>query len=470
MSISGSTLRQRRQQLGLSQAKLAELCGISQHLLSAFELEKAELPSPMLDTVSAAISDESRVVEIARRSKRYRQHKYCKVNKIRKRIAQAHPTPENINYCDALNELANLHARPKTGDLTALSLFSGCGGLSLGFSAGGFFVKAFLEIDRDLRKIYKRNFPDSYEIGGDITTIHDSSLSCMAERLGRIDAILGGPPCQGFSLSGKRRVDDPRNTLFKHYLRFVDVLRPSFAVLENVRLLTSMKSPDGSFVKDNICAEFDKRGYSVRCFEINAKNYGVPQHRERVLFLALRLDLNRIPTLPVWTHGDAGDMFALLAPCRTFADACSDLPFLESGDGSNDPLHRAVRHPAHVIEWLWDVPEGGSAHENDDPAKRPPSGYNTTYKRQVWNEPAATVQTTFGMISGCRNVHPIATRSLTVREAARIQSFPDSYCFEGNLGVIRTGIGNAVPPLLAYCIAKYAKDVIPFCRSIRLQD
>jgi DNA (cytosine-5)-methyltransferase 1 len=466
MRVTGPKLRHRRQQLSLSQAKLAELCGISQHLLSAFELEKAELPSSTLDTVLAALSDESRVAEIARRSKRYRHHKYCEVKCLPERIARARRTAGNIEYCCFLNEIARLHATPKTPELTGLSLFSGCGGFSLGFSASGFLVKAFLEIEPNLKKIYKQNFPDSCEIGGDITTIRDSTISYLPERLGQIDAIIGGPPCQGFSLSGKRQVDDPRNTLFKHYLRFVDVLRPKFAVLENVRLLTSMKTPSGSHVKDNICEEFGKHGYSVRCFEINAKNYGVPQHRERVLFIALRLDLNLTPTLPVWTHGDAADMFSSLAPCRTFADACSDLPYLESGDRSDDRLHQAVRHPAHIVEWLWDVPEGASAHDNEDPGKRPPSGYNTTYKRQVWSEPAATVQTTFGMISGCRNVHPIATRSLTVREAARIQSFPDSYCFDGNLGAIRTGIGNAVPPLLAYWIAMYAKGVIQACRSI----
>jgi DNA (cytosine-5)-methyltransferase 1 len=465
MHVTGPKLRRCRQQLGLSQAKLAELCGISQHLLSAFELEKAELPSCTLDTVLAALSDKSRVAEIARRSKRYRDHKYCEVKRLPERITRASRTPGNTEYCCVLSELAKLHATPKTGELTGLSLFSGCGGFSLGLSAGGFLVKGFLEIDPYLRRSYRRNFPDSCEIGDDITTIRDSTLSRLPERLGRIDAIVGGPPCQGFSLSGKRQVDDPRNTLFKHYLRFVDVLRPKCAVLENVRLLTSMKNAHGSLVKDTICEEFGKHGYSVRCFEINAKNYGVPQHRERVLFIALRLDLNLIPTLPVWTHGETPDMFCSLAPCRTFADACSDLLFLESGNGSDDPLHQAVRHPAHVVEWLWDVPEGRSAHDNEDPAKRPPSGYNTTYKRQVWSEPAATVQTTFGMISGCRNVHPIATRSLTVREAARIQSFPDSYCFEGNLGAIRTGIGNAVPPLLAYCIAMYAKDVIQACRN-----
>ena len=224
-------------------------------------------------------------------------------------------------------------------------------------------------------------------------------------------------------------------------------------------------------MKDDICDEFRRHGYKPRYFEINAKDFGVPQHRERVLFIAIRNDLELLPTLPELTHGEEAGMFSNTFPFRTFADACSDLPYIESGEKSDNPLHVAVEHPAHVIEWLWDVQEGRSAHDNEDPGRRPPSGYNTTYKRQIWNEPAATVQTTFGMISGCRNVHPIATRSLTIREAARIQSFPDSYRFAGNLGSIRTGIGNAVPPLLAHAIALHLKKGLKAaCKSSRPLD
>jgi DNA (cytosine-5)-methyltransferase 1 len=218
-----------------------------------------------------------------------------------------------------------------------------------------------------------------------------------------------------------------------------------------------MRLPEGGYVRDEISSEFRRHGYVVRWFEVNAKDYGVPQHRERVLFVATRSDLEVEPTIPSPQFGESGDMFERRLPCRTFADACSDLPFIEAGESSENPFHVAVRHPKHVIEWLWDVPEGASAHDNEDERLRPPSGYNTTYKRQVWNEPGATVQTTFGMISGCRNVHPIATRSLTVREAARLQTFPDTFRFVGSLQTVRTGIGNAVPPLLAYELGQYIR-------------
>ena len=220
-----------------------------------------------------------------------------------------------------------------------------------------------------------------------------------------------------------------------------------------------MKSPSGGFVKNEICEEFRGHGYAIRCFEVNAKDYGVPQHRERVFFIAVRDDLRFTPSIPNITNGVGADLFSHRLPYRTFADACSDLPYLESGERSADLLHHAVKHPAHIIRWLWDVMEGCSATKMRTRCS-PPSGYNTTYKRQMWSEPASTVQTTFGMISGCRNVHPIATRSLTIREAARIQSFPDSFKFFGSLGSIRTAIGNAVPPLLAYVIAQHLRGLL----------
>jgi DNA (cytosine-5)-methyltransferase 1 len=460
MHRSELNIRREREALGLSQAKLAELTRIPQHLLSAFELGKAELPAPMLESLTHAFSDDRRITELASRRKRYRRHRYERVAHSPERVARAKPTKGNAEYLRLLNWISERHASPAGRQLQAVSLFSGCGGFSLGFSAARFRIRGFLELDAALRKIYRSNFPVSQELGSDITAVSQATLEAYRHELGTIDVIIGGPPCQGFSLSGKRKVDDPRNSLFRHYLRFVDVFQPRMAVLENVRLLTSMKSPSGSWVKDEICSEFQKHGYSVRYFEVNAKEYGVPQHRERVFFVAVRKDLGVVPSIPDVTHGPSRDLFSEVTPYRTFGDACSDLPFLESGESSDDLLHQAVRHPAHVIQWLWDVPEGCSAHENKDPRLRPPSGYNTTYKRQVWNEPASTVQTTFGMISGCRNVHPIATRSLTIREAARIQSFPDSYRFQGTASTVRTGVGNAVPPLLAYAIGLHVRDVL----------
>lgn len=459
--MTGTRLRDRRQDLGLSQAKLAELTGVPQHLLSAFELGKLDLPPETIETITTAISEKPNVMALIGRNKRYQHRQYTKVPRLPERIARAKRTPGNVEYCEALAALAARSKESRSSSRCALSLFSGCGGFSLGVAAAGFDVKGFLELDPALQAIYQANFPHARKLGDDITTVSDTLLSEARRSLGEIELIVGGPPCQGFSLSGKRWVEDPRNMLFKHYLRFVDAFRPKVAIMENVRLLTSMKSAWGTLIKDEVLAEFRSHGYDTALFEINANQYGIPQHRERVLFVAIREDLGTPPSIPATTHGNTDDLFGDNRPWRTFADACSDLPYLESGEKSDDDeLHEAVRHPQYVIDWLWDVPEGFSAHDNPDPRQRPPSGYNTTYKRQIWNEPASTVQTTFGMISGCRNVHPVATRSLTIREAARIQSFPDSFVFKGSLGSIRKGIGNAVPPLLAFALASHVRDEV----------
>jgi DNA (cytosine-5)-methyltransferase 1 len=459
--MKGSELRTQRESLGLSQAKLAEGSGVAQHLISAFELGKASLSESGLEAVKFLLRDNERVAELIGRKKRYKRG-VPESSRLRESRSELQTqTSENKEYLAILSDLEQKRECGDTNGLSALSLFSGIGGFSLGFSWVGFKVKGFVELEAGLRTIYKANFPNAHECGSDITKISSKQLDSIAEKVGEIDVIIGGPPCQGFSLSGKRDVSDPRNALFKHYLRFVDKFRPKMAILENVKLLTSMKNKNGGYVRDDILEEFGRHGYSVRFFEVNAKEYGVPQHRERVIFVATSNECDLLPSLPEAPFGESSDLFNSKSKFRTFADACSDLEFLESGEKSeNDKLHTAVKHPEHVIEWLWNVEQGRSAHDNEDPDMRPPSGYNTTYKRQIWNEPGSTVQTTFGMISGCRNVHPIATRSLTIREAARIQSFPDTFKLAGTAGTMRTGIGNAVPPLLAYELGKHVESSI----------
>lgn len=456
MLQTGSDLKRLREELGVSQARLAEITNIPQHMLSAFELEKSPLTADAFTSLNSVIPEISRFDSVLKRRKRYQQHTYHSSLKDLSRAQQAAKTDGNDAYLDTL---ASLRSSPSKKH-TAVSFFSGIGGFSLGFDSSGFDVRGFVEIDDGLASIYQNNFPSARRLGGDITKISNETIQSFRQSVGEVDVVIGGPPCQGFSLSGKRQVDDPRNYLFQDYLRAIDIISPKFAIIENVRLLTSMKSRSGGLVKDEIISGLSAHGYRSKMFAVNAKYFGVPQHRERVIFVAVRNDLNLTPSFPEATFSDKNSSFEERQIPRTFADACSDLEYLESGQSGSDPHHQAVNHPDHVIRWLWDVAQGRSAHENDDPKLRPPSGYNTTYKRQVWIEPASTVQTTFGMISGCRNVHPIATRSLTIREACRLQSFPDNYKLTGSLGTIRTGVGNAVPPLLARQLAQHVSSLL----------
>lgn len=344
----------------------------------------------------------------------------------------------------------------------AIALFSGCGGLSLGFAAAGFDLVGHVEIEESANIIYDSNFVNSKLLGTDICNITDEQIGEWKREFGDIDVVIGGPPCQGFSLAGKRDPDDFRNQLFKYYSNIVSVIHPKAFIFENVRLLTSMKTSDGKMFIDCIFDSFSKAGYRLVKKELNMADYGIPQSRERVVIVGVRDDINKVFDFPLATHQQDTEILSLfdLQKQITFRESTSDLDFLESGEVSADPLHWSIAHPEHVIRWLRDVPEGCSAHENTDPDLRPPSGFNTTYKRIKWDEPCSTITTNFSMISGCRNVHPTATRSLTIREAARAQSFPDEFVFVGKWGDIRKAIGNAVPPLFAELIAEEINNQI----------
>jgi DNA (cytosine-5)-methyltransferase 1 len=467
--LKGPEIRLLRHRKKLSQAKLAGLLKVPQAHLSQWELGKSPLPLSLAERISELLDavDGNHLQSL--RKKRYQRHHYVKSFDAPIRIID-HPHKAlnaNKQYLQLLTDLeTRRRAEVPRKKLSAIALFAGCGGLSLGFSWAGFSVRGFVERESAFRAIYQKNFPDVCELGTDVTKIKASDVTAWGERFGDIDVLFGGPPCQGFSLTGKRDRFDPRNQLFRDLIRIATTMRPRAILMENVRLLTSMKSAQGNWVRDEIAEALDQSGYQVAEKEVDAQDYGVPQHRERVFFMGLRKDLRLKPSFPEPTH-DASDNYDLFTrerqPFRTFRVATCDLELLESGQQSkSDRWHQAVIHPQHVIQWLRDVPEGGTAHDNPDPSLRPLSGYNTTYKRLCWDEPSSTISTTFGMISGSRNVHPYCTRSLTVREALRCQSFPDSFELVGSLGSIRTSIGNAVPPLLAFALATHINQLLDY--------
>ena len=451
--LKGSDIRTLRLEKGVSQAKLAELSGIVQAKISSWELGKDDITESAYIKLIKILDeiDEKKITQL--KKKRYQKSNDINID-IPKRNYQQ--TERNTEYLNSLSELES-HFAEDNYRAKALSFFAGCGGLCYGAKAAGIKIVGTNELVDNYKKVYSLNFDGCHFLPNDVREISKSDIDIILDKHGSIDIMLGGPPCQGFSLAGKRDVNDDRNTLFGDYLEISKYVQPKVILIENVRLLTSMKDPDGKFVKDRVIETYDKLGYESQFYVVNAKDYGVPQHRERVIFIGVRKDLKLKPSIPdtLFSDEDASLFNDKKAPF-TFGDAVSDLPYLESGENDvNDPYHWAVKHPKHVLNWLIDVPQGKSAHDNDDPNLRPPSGYNTTYKRQVWDEPGGTVATTFGMISGCRNVHPIATRSMTIREALRLQSFPDSFQLTGSSGTIRTVIGNAVPPILGYHISKH---------------
>ncbi len=476
-SVTYTEIKVKRQEFDISQTKLAEYSGYSRALISAWELGK-QIPDASqlknLNDVMNYLVIKIRSGELNLKKKKIRSGNIKKktLPKTIKNAEEYRMLSNSMNYESEYSlELKHMYLEAtkgkKRGLFKGIALFSGCGGMTLGFEAAGIDVVGHVEIEDSANKIYAANFPQSTLLGKDVCEIKDKDIATWKERFGSIDVIIGGPPCQGFSLAGKRNPEDERNKLYKQYVRIVSQIEPKVFVMENVALMTSMKDSNGRLFIDKIKDEFSKAGYKTIVRTVNAYEYGVPQSRERVIIVGIRQDIDVDFQFPEAEYSmprqdeQCEIAFDRKKAVRTFRYATADTAKLESGEWSKtDPLHWAISHPDHVIDWLKNVPEGHSAHENPDPELRPPSGFNTTYKRIMWDEPSSTISTNFSMISGCRNVHPQNTRSLTIREAARVQSFPDEFVFCGNWGDIRKAIGNAVPPLLALKIAKEIKEQV----------
>ena len=453
-----SWVRQKREELGISQYKMAKAIGVSNAFLSALERGKRPVETDEVNLLNDFFNNHQ--VYFHRNGVKLEKRKF------QRDFIEA----ETLKETERQKITENFYKKnpwPKVSidrGLKALMLFSGIGGMSLGFKKAGYRIIGHVEIEESANAIYAKNFPDSKCFGTDIRKVTDQQLKEIKKGYGEIDVIAGGPPCQGFSLAGKRNVLDPRNELFHEFARFAKILKPRAILLENVRTLLSMQTKEGKPLKDLLVQTFDDAGYNLIYKPVNAKEYGVPQSRERVVFIGLRKDLVKEKKFefPLRLCGDSDENLfekKTLLPYKSFRQASLGLDLLESGEYSKvDPWHFAIRHPRHVIEMLKSTPEGKSAHENTDHSLRPRSGYNTTYKRIHWDEPSSTISTNFSMISGSRNVHPKNTRSLTIREAMRCQTFPDHFLLEGTLGDIRKGIGNAVPPLLAEVFAKHLKN------------
>lgn len=355
--------------------------------------------------------------------------------------------PIQLDFIESLsmnNKQKSLSINLKTEqNFKIIDIFSGCGGLSYGFEqTKKFKTVCAIDIWNVALETIKINKPHVDVINSSMELISDSDIKNIKQKFGNIEVVVGGPPCQGFSMAGKRNATDPRNELWRHYVRFVSIIKPNWFIFENVSGLISMKNSSGEKIIDMIIGEFSRIGYTCQINQISAKDFDVPQDRRRLIIIGSKSG-KMIKLKPVNNKN-----------YKTVRNAIADLEILESGEISkNDQYHFAMNHNENHIKWLKPVPEGRSAHDFKKITGMNVRGYATTYKRIWWDRPSPAITTCFNSISSQNNVHPTNTRALTIREAMRIQTFPDDFKFSGTLKDIRTQIGNAVPPELAKQIA-----------------
>lgn len=398
-----------------------------------------------------------------------------------------------------------------------VDLFSGAGGLTFGFYyqlVDGHFVRTdneFLfanEYDRHAAAAFHANYPDINMINRKIQDLTEAEIN---ELIGdeEVDIIIGGPPCQSFSTVGRRRFDD-KARLYTEYIRMLRIIQPRMFLFENVKGMLSMREQVPAFdengapvldengeqqtvpgdlimdiIRENFADLGEGLGYQLVGDEVlDAVNYGVPQHRERVFLVGVRNDiLEHVEWhYPEPTHGGEG------LPYITINEAISDLPEISEGEhadeytndpeneyqilmrGNNQELtqHFCGHHNEKMRLVIAAVPQGEGRHYINglvDRGELPEfcrltSGYANTYGRLVANNPCTTITNNMCTPSALRCIHYAQNRELTPREGARIQSFPDWYVFDGQKGHVTTQIGNAVPPLLAMAVARQIENAL----------
>lgn len=371
-----------------------------------------------------------------------------------------------------------------------VDLFSGAGGLTFGFYyrlENGNFIRnndnTFIfanEFDQHAANAFRDNFPDIPLIEGDI---HNLTENMIRQHMGDepVDLIIGGPPCQSYSTIG-RRVYDDKARLYTEYLRILSIVRPRMFLFENVTGMLTMKDENGNLIINEVERRFrninENLGYHVQHKVLDAVDFGVPQHRQRVFIIGIRNDLNIN-----WEYPTPLD-----TPHITIQEAISDFPVLASGERAEEytmepqnEYQRLMRGNCNritchyvgvhndkiqtVIENV--IPGEGRNYINQlvaegklDKKYYLTSGYSNTYGRLVADRPCTTITNNMCTPSGLRCIHYTQHRTLSPREGARIQSFPDWFNFSGYLKQVTTQIGNAVPPLLAIRLAESIQAIL----------
>jgi DNA (cytosine-5)-methyltransferase 1 len=381
--------------------------------------------------------------------------------------------------------------------LTFMDLFSGCGGFSLGLGWAGLRCLAALDINKSAVETFRANHPpDVKSIVADLTKFRPQDLDRMLGNRNRVDVIVGGPPCQGFSKArqvdganhGERLVEDLRRDLYKAFLRYVVYFQPSVFVMENV---LGIRSAAGGKFFTRVQAESREIGYRIIPFEVRAWRFGVPQKRIRQLLIGTRHELPLfIPDRFIrYTHADPGVVeLNGLQPAVTLGEAIGDLPEIDAGDASVKRPYNAATREAHLERYgrrfIYDVLQAHKAEvltghsarahsgrdvrdfmklregENSRQALKRGAEMEFPYDRESFKD-RYTKQHRDGLCStivahlqkdGLMFIHPNQPRSLTPREAARIQSFPDTFTFPTPVTHCFPQIGNAVPPLVGKAV------------------
>jgi DNA (cytosine-5)-methyltransferase 1 len=362
--------------------------------------------------------------------------------------------------------------------MNVIDLFSGAGGLSLGFMKDGYTVKKAVEFDESIANTYKMNHPEVDMIVDDIKNIDQSGLF----HSGDANVIIGGPPCQGFSMAGARIrngfMDDSRNYLFKHYFNVVKTVKPEVFIMENVKGIKTMQNGQ---IFNEILRLFsdsellDGKPYHLYHRVVKASDFGVPQKRERMIIIGTTRENVDFDVLWNETERQIKCKIPTFFDPVTISDAIGNLKdATEDGvidnpepktnyqkylSSSSDNLqnHTKTKHSKIAIERMKKVDSGENFTVLDEEIKSVHSG---SYGRLAWAEQAPTITTRFDTPSGGRFTHPEQDRTLTPREAARIQSFPDDYVFYGKKTSIIKQIGNAVPPKVSYFLAKLVDNIL----------
>jgi DNA (cytosine-5)-methyltransferase 1 len=375
-----------------------------------------------------------------------------------------------------------------------IDLFAGAGGLTTGFHMVGFESLCAIDVNAKALATYKHNYQDTKIIHQDICKINPCDLRlALGLQREKLTALIGGPPCQGFSRNipaGDRYLNDSRNKLYQTFLEFVEEFRPLYAVMENVPEI--LKAYNG-VIREEITEKLESLGYKVVSSSLNAAHYGIPQTRSRAFFLA---SLDRSLDFPEATHfGDTRSDYrtpkyctqlnlleANIFPIVTVKDAIGDLPPLDAGQDYNAEIYpdapqttyqammrnqstKIVNHVARALTPI-QLSRARALREGQDardlPCElAPKKHYSGAYGRLYWDKPARTITRWVFHPGSGRFFHPTQDRTITIREAARLHSYPDNFHFLGTYNDMASQIGESVPPLLGKVIASSILQAYP---------